>query len=378
MSSKLDYTERARNIAYRFPKFTLIGTQVVFWMIAFLLYATILYLNILYLNTMGIDAFLVSYWVIVVNCILMGIIYGIILTFVDIWIDRQRPGRLSAGRNILIKAIIYPIILFIIIGFSRYGLFNHLNNYFDGIYTDLIESHLAWRYLYLSLLLYSALMSVAISLINHMNSSFGPGVLIPLLLGKYKTPKERERFFMFLDLKSSTAHAEKLGHLEYSSLIQDCFSDLNQVLRKNYVEVYQYVGDEIVITWPARAGLKNLSCLSLFYDFRDELSGKKDYYVQSYGFIPEFKAGLHFGMITAVEVGQIKREIAYHGDTINTTARIQAECNKLDKTFLISDTIFSLIPQNNTTYNFGSMGNIALKGKDSTVELFYVESASLT
>lgn len=374
MSSKLDYTNRARNIAYRFPKFTFIGTQVVFWIVAFLLYATLMFLNNLYLSYMGKDSFLVPYWVIVLASVLMGILYGIILAFIDIWIDRQRLGRLSAGRNILIKAIIYPIVLFIIIGFIRYGLYSHLNNYFDGIYTGLIESHLAWRYLYLALLIYSALMSAAISFINHMNSSFGPGVIIPLLLGRYKRPREEERFFMFLDLKSSTAHAEKLGHLEYSSLIKDCFSDLNQVLTKNYAEVYQYVGDEVVISWHSIAGLKKLACLSLFFDFRDELSRKKDHYIQSYGFIPEFKAGLHFGMITAVEVGHIKREIAYHGDTINTAARIQAECNKLDKTFLISDTIISLIPQNNTTYNFGSLGNIPLKGKDSTVELFYVET----
>jgi len=29
------------------------------------------------------------------------------------------------------------------------------------------------------------------------------------------------------------------------------------------------------------------------------------------------------------EVGEIKTEIAYHGDTINTAARIQEQCNVL-------------------------------------------------
>jgi len=43
---------------------------------------------------------------------------------------------------------------------------------------------------------------------------------------------------------------------------------------------------------------------------------------------------LHLSIITAVEVGEIKREIAYHGDTINTAARTQRMCNQFCKDFL--------------------------------------------
>ena len=324
---------------------------------------------------MGIDLINIPYWVIILTSVLMGTLYGTILAYLDIWIDRQRLSRLSAGRIILLKAIVYPNVLLLIIVLDRYGLASLLNNYSDGIYREWVGSHVTWSYFYISLLLYTAIMAALISFINQMNNRFGHGVLIPLLLGRYRAPQEQERFFMFLDLRSSTAHAEKLGHIEYSSLIQDCFADLNQVLTRNYAEVYQYVGDEVVITWAARVGLRDQACLSLFFDFRDELHSRKDHYLNSYGFIPEFKAGLHFGMVTAVEVGQIKREIAYHGDTINTAARIQEQCNQLDKTFLISETIFSLIPNTNTKYTFGSLGNISLKGRESSMDLYSVETA---
>lgn len=92
-------------------------------------------------------------------------------------------------------------------------------------------------------------MGLVISFISQMNKKFGPGVLIPLLLGKYRHPQEEERIFMFMDLESSTSHAENLGHIKYSALIRDSFLDISRALSKNRAEVYQYVGDEIVVSW---------------------------------------------------------------------------------------------------------------------------------
>jgi adenylate cyclase len=35
------------------------------------------------------------------------------------------------------------------------------------------------------------------------------------------------------------------------------------------------------------------------------------------------KAGAHVGRVVATEVGTIKSEIVFHGDVVNTTARVQ-------------------------------------------------------
>ena len=67
---------------------------------------------------------------------------------------------------------------------------------------------------------------------------------------------------MFLDLKSSTTHAEQLGHIKYSQLIQDCFYELTEVVTRREAQIYQYVGDEIVLTWPYEKGIKNKSSVT--------------------------------------------------------------------------------------------------------------------
>ena len=67
--------------------------------------------------------------------------------------------------------------------------------------------------------------------------------------------------------------------------------------------------------------------------FKSNNFQRREYYEQEYGVYPEFKAGLHGGALMVAEVGSVKKELAYHGDVINTSARIQAECNKHNVSF---------------------------------------------
>jgi adenylate cyclase len=193
-----------------------------------------------------------------------------------------------------------------------------------------------------------------------------------MLLGKYRNPREEERIFMFMDLKSSTTHAEKLGHIKYSALIRDSFMDINQVLSRHNAEVYQYVGDEIVVSWPITRKLKSIACVEFFFACQDQFNQRYEYYMENYGFVPQFKAGLHLGKVTAVEVGEIKRDIAYHGDTLNTASRIQSVCNQYDKIFLVSGDIIDFM-ELEKQYSTELLGNINLKGKELPIGVYSVE-----
>ncbi len=86
--------------------------------------------------------------------------------------------------------------------------------------------------------------------------------------------------------------------------------------------------------------------------------------------VPVFKAGLHGGTVMVAEVGILKKEIAFHGDTINTAARIQALCNEKDKIFLASD-YFQGLTKKNGDFDWEDMGNIILKGRKSHTKLYH-------
>ena len=117
--------------------------------------------------------------------------------------------------------------------------------------------------------------------ILQINEKFGQGVLINFLLGKYHKPKEERRIFMFMDLKSSTTYAEKLGHIKYSQLIQDCFYDLTDIVLSYEAKIYQYVGDEVVLSWDVDKGINHENCLKTFFAFDNLLQSKSKYYKNS-------------------------------------------------------------------------------------------------
>lgn len=176
-----------------------------------------------------------------------------------------------------------------------------------------------------------------------------------------------------MDLKSSTQIAETLGHMKYSAFIRDSFMDINTMLASYHAQIYQYVGDEVVVTWTVREGLQRLSCVQFFFACAEKFKERSAHYIKHFGQVPEFKAGLHMGKVTVVEVGNIKRDIAYHGDTMNTAARIQSVCNQYNKRFLTSKYVF----ENSDIekyYNTESLGLIELKGKNQPVEIASIEN----
>jgi adenylate cyclase len=77
---------------------------------------------------------------------------------------------------------------------------------------------------------------------------------------------------------------------------------------------------------------------------------------------------LDAGLVTVAEVGEIKKELAYHGDVLNTASRIQGMCNQLDARLLISERL-----RNRLTWDgqdFELLGDIKLKGKEESVRIY--------
>jgi len=301
---------------------------------------------------------------------LLGFLYGVCIGVFSYYLDRKLFKTLSLGKVILFKTLVSVAPLAFTMWLLRFVLFDSWISPTLPITTTILNTA-AWDYLLYLVTLYYLLMTMLLSFINQVNKKYGPGVLVPLLLGRYRIPKEEERIFMFMDLKSSTSTAEQLGHLKYSLFIHDCFADINEVLYPFYAQVYQYVGDEIVVTWPASEGLKKHSCVKFFFACRRQFQRRSDYYLENYGFLPVFKAGMHMGTVTVVEIGEFKRDIAYHGDTLNTCARIQSVCNEFEKEFLVSQYLLTQIgkaPGLNSEW----LGPVSLKGKTDKVELVSV------
>jgi len=221
-------------------------------------------------------------------------------------------------------------------------------------------------------ILFSLLVSLFFSLVFRINLLIGGRIFVSFFTGRYHQPIEEERIFMFLDLKSSTTIAERIGHIQFHRFINDFLFTISEAIIGNKGEIYKYVGDEVIITWKMKEGLKDLRCLRLFFDAVDYVKREKSLFEKKYGVVPEFKAGMHCGKVVSGEMGSTKMEIAFLGDVINTTARIEDECNSYRKPLLISiDLLQKLNP--GKEYCCEKVGDISLRGRVKKIELYAVE-----
>lgn len=361
MSAKFDYTSSARRFAIKYPVWSYVGIQISFWVIANCLMGLVIHFHSVFIGEVFNLPIQSRMKPVLLLSTFLGILYGAVLGTTDYYLDKRYFKKMPLGKIFLLKALIslsMSLVVFSIL--STVSIDWNIPSLIPSktIFTNLKP----WKYLFYLFVAFYLLMTLLIGFINQVNKKYGPGVLVPLILGKYRNPIEEERIFIFMDLKSSTTIAETLGHIKYSSFIRDSFWDINQVLSPFNAEVYQYVGDEIVVSWKTNDGLRNDSCVLFFFACEKQFLNRVDYYKDNYGFFPEFKAGLHMGKVTAVEIGDIKRDIAYHGDAINTTARIQSVCNTYNKKFLVSQ---YLLDQTDLKNHFitESLGMIQLKGK---------------
>lgn len=297
---------------------------------------------------------------------LLGLAFG---TLESLYLQRLFSS-MSLTRKIIFKTLLYlvVIVLMLIIITSIYSAVLLNTHLFDP--RSLRD---VWRFAtspaFWSVEGYMMAIIIVSLFYTEVSQNLGQSVLVNFLTGRYHTPREEERIFMFLDMKSSTTIAEKIGHLKYFDMLKAYFADLSDSILRHNGEIYQYVGDEIVISWRMQRGLKDAHCLQCFYDMQQAIAQQKDRYLERFGVVPTFKAGLHYGKVTTGEIGVIKKDIIFTGDVLNATARIQSLCNTYHVDILISGALLNRLDLS-TQFAIRPLGESELRGRDEKIALF--------
>jgi adenylate cyclase len=219
-------------------------------------------------------------------------------------------------------------------------------------------------------ILYWLILFAVTQLYMEVNEKYSPGVFIDIIRGKYMQPKAEKRIIMFMDLKDSTPIAEKLGHVENFKFIRDFIFHVSMALIEHDGRIYQYVGDEIVVSWLYEK--KNTrKCMAAIIEARKNLQRNGDQFRNRYDIVPEFRVGLHMGDVTVGEIGIIKKDLAMSGDTMNTTARIRSACNELNQKFIMSKDFMD--NSDLKEWQGESLGIVELKGMANGIELFSIK-----
>jgi adenylate cyclase len=200
----------------------------------------------------------------------------------------------------------------------------------------------------------------------------GGRVLLNVILGRYRHPTREERVLMFLDLSGSTSLAETLGEVRMQELLTRFFFDIDGPIVGHGGEVHAYVGDEVIVTWPLTAGVSAGRCIDCFFAVADKIAENAGSYRQKFGSVPQFRAALHTGPVVISECGDSHRQIAYFGDTLNVTARLQEHCKEVGRPLLVSADLLSRV-RAGPHLHVEALGAAVLRGRLAVVEVFAIE-----
>ncbi|TFF34977.1 adenylate/guanylate cyclase domain-containing protein [Mucilaginibacter psychrotolerans] len=307
----------------------------------------------------------------IVTTPLAALVTGLIMGVLEVFCFNKWFVKKSFSKKILFKSLIYLLIILLFLVIT-----------FIGTATDTVAAvsrkafwNTAWvfftDYAMLSTTVYIASIILVTQFYAEVSDSIGHAALLNFFLGKYHRPVQEERVFMFLDMRSSTTIAEKLGHVRYFEMLKEYFADLSQPVIDYQGEIYQYAGDEMIISWKLKAGLQNGDCIGCFFAMKRGLAQQASKYEARFGLLPGFKAGLHYGMVTTGEIGVLKKEIIFTGDVLNTAARIQGLCNHFGVDILISGHLAKALGPN-LSFETKSLGQHNLKGRDEHMEILTV------
>ena len=124
----------------------------------------------------------------------------------------------------------------------------------------------------------------------------------------------------------------------------------------------------MVVTWTEDQGVRDANCLRVFFDFAARIDQKRQSYLDRFGVVPEFKAGVHVGEVISAEIGDLKKGLVFNGDVLNTGARIEGQCNPLGKRLLASGELVERL-ELPSGWHSEDMGEIPLRGKAAPVRL---------
>jgi adenylate cyclase len=272
-------------------------------------------------------------------------------------------GDLSFTVNLIVRSAIYAAII-MVIQLSQSG------EIIAGLPLDVSPQNFWFGFIY------SAAVSVLMNLGFGIANIIGPRAFLNFITGRYHSPVEENRFVLFVDIAGSTGLAERLGGIAIHRFLDRTFRLLTLAVVDYRGEVLNYVGDEVIVTWPERGGALDCRPLRCFVAMREALVQASSQFQGEFGAMPRIRGSLHFGPVIVGEIGDIKRAIVFNGDVMNTAARLEELSRNVDGGFLASRAAmerFSAAPP----FAVRDLGRLAIRGRADGIDVVGINAPAL-
>ena len=235
-----------------------------------------------------------------------------------------------------------------------------------------IASQISAKVPYTLLVVVALMVTAFFVLLRQVVLLVGDRTVRDLAFGRYRHAREEERFFLFVDVAGSTPLAEKVGPAAMHRFLGQVFALASDPIDDHGGEIFQYVGDEMVVTWTLSDGRPKARPLACYFAIEESLKMRAGDFEREFGTVPRLRAALHAGPVTTGEVGGSRRSIVFHGDVMNTTSRLENATRDLQRPFLASEDALSRL-EGKDQYMLTDLGQQGLRGRATSVRVYAVE-----
>lgn len=187
---------------------------------------------------------------------------------------------------------------------------------------------------------------------------------------------ERQVVCVFIDLRDSTKLGERKMPYDVLFILNQFFAEMTEALRATGGYYAQFTGDGLMALYGHESEDTEQTIMQAFEGAAEMLrriDGLNDHLKSELPHTLRIGIGIHMGKAIVGEMGPPGREnISAIGDTINTTARLEAQTKGHGVPLVISKTLFDHgpipLPENAVLHE------VALRGKDQSVAYYALEA----
>lgn len=307
-----------------------------------------------------------------INGSIAGCVIGIVVAYLELFVFTSKLRRASFIYLFLLRIAIYFVIalaitfnLFLLSRAIRYNL-----SYSEAFYSNEFQTYLKTEYHLVLVFIFIAIASSVFCL--QMARKLGVENMIAFITGKYRTPKKESRIFMFIRIEGIEEMIRKSGDLAFHNFLNDFIHNISEVIMLHKGNIVHYMDDQIVLSWTIQAGIENANCIRTYFEICQEIKEGFEYYYTQYGVLPRPKCALHSGIAIRAEIGEIKSEIAYFGDVLNTTSRILFEGKKINEDIVLSEKVEQLV-KIPVYYRKKAVESFTPRGKKQSIQLYSLQ-----
>jgi adenylate cyclase len=206
-----------------------------------------------------------------VNALLIGVLIAVCSIFFELYIFDRYFKKLPFYLVLLARSGFYFFVV-ILVSLTELTVARIIRyeQKIAGVWaSEEFQDYLSSEYPYV--LLYAFALVAAVNFTRQMVRKVGYDVMLNLIGGRYYKPVFENRIFMSLSLTEPHQLAEKLGGIHFHRFLNDFIFDITQPILANHGEIYQYVEDEIVVTWKEQNGLKNNRWFRAYHEAKQAL-----------------------------------------------------------------------------------------------------------